>query len=42
VLSVIILTDEIKESIMDEAITKIESLDAVAGKVARIRMDRLE
>lgn len=42
VLSVIILTDEIKESIMNEAIANIEGLEAVAGKVSRIRMDRLE
>ena len=42
VLSVIILTDAIRESIMNDAIAKIEALDAVAGKVARIRMDRLE
>ena len=42
VLSVIILTDEIRESVMNDAIVKIEALDAVAGKVARIRMDRLE
>jgi len=41
-LSVIILTDEIQESIMDEAIEKIEALEAVGGKVARIRMDKLE
>ncbi len=41
-LSVIILTDEIQESIMDEAIEKIEALGAVGGKVARIRMDKLE
>ena len=41
-LSVIILTDEIQESIMDEAIEKIQALEAVGGKVARIRMDKLE
>jgi len=42
VLSVIILTDEIRESIMNEAILKIENLDAVSGPVSHIRMDRLE
>jgi len=42
VLSVIILTDEIREAIMDKAIANIESLDAVDGQVARIRTDRLE
>jgi homoserine dehydrogenase len=41
VLSVIILTHEIKEAVMNEAIVKIEELDAVGGKVARIRMDKL-
>ena len=41
VLSVIILTHEIREAVMDEAIVKIEELDAVGGKVARIRMDKL-
>ncbi len=42
VLSVIILTDEIQEGTMNTAIANIESLDAVSGKVTRIRMDRLE
>jgi homoserine dehydrogenase len=41
-LSVVILTDEIKESVMNTAIEKIEALNAIGGKVARIRMDRLE
>jgi homoserine dehydrogenase len=41
VLSVIILTHEIREAVMDEAIGKIEELDAIGGKVARIRMDKL-
>ncbi|MDG2176980.1 MAG: homoserine dehydrogenase [Gammaproteobacteria bacterium] len=41
VLSVIILTHEIKEAVMNEAIVKIEELDAVGGKVSRIRMDKL-
>jgi homoserine dehydrogenase len=41
VLSVIILTHEIKEAVMNEAIVKIEELSAVSGKVARIRMDKL-
>lgn len=42
ILSVIILTDEILESVMNTAIEKIEGLDAVSGKVARIRMDKLD
>jgi homoserine dehydrogenase len=42
VLSVIILTDEIQEGTMNTAIANIEALDAVSGKVTRIRMDRLE
>jgi homoserine dehydrogenase len=42
VLSVIILTDEIREGTMNTAIANIEALDAVSGKVTRIRMDRLE
>jgi len=42
VLSVIILTDEIREGIMNNAIAKIEALEAVSGPVTRIRMDRLE
>jgi len=42
VLSVIILTDEIKESTMDDAIDKIEALEAVGGKVARIRLGKME
>lgn len=42
VLSVVILTDEVKESLMDSAIEKIEELNAISGKVARIRMDKLE
>ncbi|MGA0934045.1 MAG: homoserine dehydrogenase [Pseudohongiellaceae bacterium] len=42
VLSVIILTDEIREGIMNDAIAKIEALEAVSGPVTRIRMDRLE
>lgn len=41
VLSVIILTHEIREAVMDEAIGKIEELDAIGGKIARIRMDKL-
>jgi homoserine dehydrogenase len=41
-LSVVILTDEIKESVMNAAIEKIEALNAIGGKVASIRMDRLE
>ena len=41
-LSVVILTDEIKESVMNTAVEKIEALNAIGGKVARIRMDRLE
>lgn len=42
VLSVIILTDEIQESTMDDAIGKIEALEAVGGKVARIRLGKME
>lgn len=42
ILSVIILTDEILESVMNTAIEQIESLDAVSGKVSRIRMDKLD
>ena len=42
ILSVIILTHEIKEAVMDDAIKKIEGLEAVSGNVSRIRMDKLE
>ena len=42
ILSVIILTDEIRESVMMDAIARIEELAAVGGKVARIRMDKLD
>jgi len=42
ILSVIILTHEIKEAVMDDAIRKIEDLEAVSGNVSRIRMDKLE
>ncbi len=42
VLSVIILTDEIQEAIMDDAIEKIQALEAVGGKVARIRLEKME
>ena len=42
VLSVIILTDEIKESVMNAAIEKIELLDAIGRKVARIRIEKFE
>ena len=41
-LSVIILTHEIREDVMDEAIVKIEALAAVSNSVSRIRMDKLE
>ncbi|MEY4642066.1 MAG: hypothetical protein RLZZ227_2060 [Pseudomonadota bacterium] len=39
---VIILTREIKEATMDDAIAHIEKLDAIADKVTRIRVYRLE
>ncbi|MEK9648258.1 MAG: homoserine dehydrogenase, partial [Gammaproteobacteria bacterium] len=42
ILSVIILTHEIKEAVMIDAIGKIEALEAVSGNVSRIRMDKLE
>jgi len=42
ILSVIILTHEIKEAVMDDAIRKIEDLEAVSGLVSRIRMDKLD
>ncbi len=39
---VIILTREIREAVMNEAITRIEKLDAVAEQVMRIRVFRLD
>ena len=38
---VILLTHRVREQQMNEAIAKIESLDSVAGKVTRIRMEHL-
>jgi homoserine dehydrogenase len=39
---VIILTREIREAVMDEAITRIEALDAVSDRVMRIRVFKLD
>ncbi len=39
---VIILTREIREAVMDEAIARIESLDAVSDRVMRIRVFKLD
>jgi homoserine dehydrogenase len=39
---VIILTREIREALMDDAIAHIEKLDAIAEKVTRIRVYRLD
>jgi len=36
-----LLTHRVREQQMNEAIAKIESLDSVAGKVTRIRMEHL-
>jgi homoserine dehydrogenase len=41
-VSVVILTDEIKESVMDTAIAEIESLGVVTDKIVRIRVDKLD
>ncbi|VAW75489.1 Homoserine dehydrogenase, partial [hydrothermal vent metagenome] len=38
---VILLTHRVREQQMNAAIAKIESLDSVAGKVTRIRMEQL-
>ena len=38
---VILLTREVREQQMDEAIQQIESLDSVQGSVTRIRMEHL-
>ena len=38
----IMLTHRVKEGRMNEAITRIEALDGVAGKVVRIRVERLD
>jgi homoserine dehydrogenase len=42
VVPVIILTHEVKEKVMNEAISKIEALDAVEERVTRIRVAELE
>ena len=39
--NIIMLTHKVQEKCMNEAITMIESLDAVAGEVMRIRMESL-
>lgn len=39
---VIILTHRIREAQMDEAISKIEALDSISGKVTRIRLETLD
>lgn len=41
-IAVVILSHEVKEATMDEAITEIERLDVVKGNVARIRVDKLD
>ncbi len=38
---VIILTQRVKEKNMNEAIARIEKLDSIKGKIARIRLERL-
>jgi len=38
---VILLTREVREQQMNEAIVQIEALDSVQGKVTRIRMEHL-
>ena len=40
--TVVLLTHEVKEQVMNEAITEIEALDDVAGKVSRIRAEHSE
>lgn len=41
-MPLIMLTHRVKEGRMNEAITRIEALDGVAGKVVRIRVERLD
>lgn len=40
--TVVLLTHEVKEQVMNEAIAEIEALDDVAGKVSRIRAEHSE
>jgi homoserine dehydrogenase len=40
-LPIVLLTKRIVEGAMDEAIAKIEQLDAVEGSVVRIRVENL-
>jgi homoserine dehydrogenase len=42
VVEVIILTHQVKERTMNQAITQIEALDAITGKVVRIRVADLD
>ncbi len=37
----IMLTHRVTEGRMNEAITRIEALEAIAGKVVRVRVERL-
>ncbi len=41
-ISVIIMTHEIQESVMNKAITELEALDAVTAKITRIRVAELD
>lgn len=41
-IPIVILTDPIKESIMDEALAKIQALPAIHGEIVRIRLESLE
>ena len=41
-IPIVILTDPIQESIMDEALAKIQALPAIHGEIVRIRLESLE
>ena len=41
-IPIVILTDPIKESVMDAALAQIQALPAIHGEIVRIRLESLE
>ncbi|HAK32564.1 MAG TPA: homoserine dehydrogenase, partial [Acinetobacter radioresistens] len=42
IIPIVIMTDPIVESKMDEALAKIQALSAVRGEIVRIRLESLD